>query len=461
MNNYIIRDIFEYIYMYKCIHKILRKYDHDFLYDCVYALNLNNVKLTRDDINDIKRCRNLRRLKYRYDNDVKASHNFIKTFKTLTHLSITYCNDVIDFETFGSKNSLIELNCSHNLSTKNINVLSNLISLECNWNNNLDVGELKKLKYLHCNFCTKIFNVGKLIQLEELECNNTAIGDISNLENLIVLRCKYSGYKDVRKMINLKILNTDEYYAMYRHHDACVTKITGLNECKNLEVICGINSDNLRICNDCNFDKVRALVLHHCDIINSCTNIKRNIGYLECSCCKNFKIDNMDKLESLYACDCTIDDIENNNNVSQISIERSVLTKVNNLCNLSIMTCRKCLNLETISNVPKLRELYVSECDNFENLENAYNIEKIEYFGTNVKKICNLPKLEKIRLVDCQSLKYMINLPSLHEVNITFCPSLIYIKNIPRDCIIKCNDECHKNVKIIYDDCDDLNDTLL
>ncbi|XP_074267311.1 uncharacterized protein LOC141590635 [Silene latifolia] len=93
------------------------------------------------------------------------------------------------------------------------------------------------------------------------------------------------------------------------------------------------------------------------------------------------------------------------------------------LPSLETVIIKKCPNMKSFSpadlRAPRLRELYVAECDEWELL-----------FGGEPNQVVELPSLEKVDIGECHVMKYFstrpLKAPKLRELTVRDCPKMVW-----------------------------------
>ncbi len=347
-------------------------------------IEFEDMKFKQKVIENLKRKHPLYFQNYTIESDI-----FPKDVRSLTELDVSSSS-------YYSEEEKIE-------SLKGIEYFTNLIWLDCSYNNltQLDVSNLKKLISLNCNGNNlKELILEGLTNLEYINCGDNDLSrlDVSNLRNLLQLNCSSNSLTElnVSNLTNLSGLHCSNNNLV----ELDVTKLTKLNF-----LDCSSNS------------------LEQLDVSNL-TNLSR----LHCSNNNLIELD-VTKLTKLEFLAC------GHNNLEQLD--------VSNLTNLFGFYCYS--NNLTELNVTKLTKLNFLDCsdNSLEQLgaSNLTNLLGLSCYNNNLTEL-DVTKLTKLEFLNCGNnnlnqldVSNLTNLSELHchnnnltELNVANLTALVFLE---------------------------------
>lgn len=391
---------------------------------------------------------------------------------------------LLSLETY---NNLTYLDCSNNTYIKIIPKLINLKTLICNKCINIqDLNSLAetspRLEYLSCRGCERITDLNALTSLTYLNCSTyfinrkyitggNTINNITNFNGLINLKhLSCNSCNNVNSLNNLKHLT---YLSCRDCPNINITDIQQEITNKLVYLDCSKSRKNMYFHKYINLENFKSLTYLNCE--NSCiTNISylTNLETLICKCINYLDLILLIKLKHLT---CT----EYNNNTLPIlpelislelhnveqTLELPLLLKLEDLTcvecniiklpdypNLKNLTCIKC-QIDEIPEFANLVNLIIKTCYlynyEFTGLPKFPKLEYLEYCGLNTDdlNLYTLPCLKKLVCRDIINVNILLVMPKLIKIKCVDCQN-VNIPTLPELIKITCNN-CNMNLQIL------------
>lgn len=323
-----------------------------------------------------------------------------------------------------------------------LNILTNLIKLDChsNYINNIgNINNLTNLKTLNLsrNRIHEISNLTDLINLINLNLSVNSIKNISGLQTQTKLKILNLSNNKISSVDGLDDLNNLTTLFLQKNY---IKKISGLNNLKALETLY-LNTNLIK--------KIEGLDslenLFYLDLSgNKITTIEgldklKNLRWLDLSNNDIEKIENLDALVNLRVLNLSFNNFDNIKELSKLTNLRELylaswyikdLTGIGNLTNLERLELGlgRFDKLGEITSLTKLKELSLafSKIDTLEGIEKLVNLESLNLEQTPIVHLSNLENLSKlkylriplgIKSISAATYKY------LKEKNFTFTKS--------------------------------------